>query len=90
MGLLAIAQRLALAENHVQHGDAQVRRQRSLVENLELHGLGVQNARQRLMELEAIQTFFVEERDRLASALAASAAAPGEANGAASSPSGPR
>jgi hypothetical protein len=71
-----IAQRLALAEGHVQHGDTQVKRQRALLRHLERHGLGTFHARRQLKELENSQASFLEYRDQLKSEMALSAVSP--------------
>jgi len=71
-----IAQRLALAEGHVQHSAAQVNRQRALLKHLERHSLGTLHARKLLKELENTQACFVEYRDQLKSEMALSGASP--------------
>ena len=72
-----IAQRLALAESQVQHGDARLSKQRALVRHLEHHRLGTFHARRLLKELEGTQACFVEYRDQLKSEMAFSAVSPG-------------
>ena len=65
MEIRMIAQRLASAESRVQHGEAQVNRQRILVKHLEDNSLSTFQARKLLKELEDNLASFVEYRDRL-------------------------
>ena len=69
-----IAQRLALAEARVRHGDVQLSSQRTLIRHLERHGLGTFYARKLLKELEETQAGLVAERDQLEIEMALAAA----------------
>ena len=73
-----VAQRLAVAESQILHGDVQLSAQRALVRHLERNGLPAFEARKVLTGLEEAQAKLVADRDRLEAQEAAPAAAPTE------------
>src|SRR5665213_2115958 len=76
-----IVQHLALAEDHVQHCDVHLKRQRGLLKHLQRHSLGTFHARRHLKELADTQACFVAYRDQLKSEMALSAARIADARG---------
>ena len=72
MDRLTTLGRLATTEKHIQEGDARIRRQREIIEQIERPGQNPSAAQELLDAFERLQLETIAERERLKAKLAAS------------------